>query len=317
MYRYTFGLKCAMIYSSGQLSTKSPYGKDGHYRYDLGQWAQILQALHFHWLAAIIIMRSEWPVEHKRDHTLSTLNLLWIWAIPTTNLDYINMMEFVICTGSVLLSQWHTWGMITWMSHQSTTVDMCPREGMMTSSYGNIFRVTGPLWGESIGHRWIPHTKLVTWSFDVLFNLRLNKWLSKQSRRRIFEMLSRSLWRHYSGTSTLYKASVPLSSGANSIHNRMCVTFANIKGTSVGLVQHAGWLVIPLYSLYWSRVDYILMVRQTRVKHITLVTFFNIFLTQRKRSTIKRGVVSIYYLYIRRHYDVIWLLEPAICSVYC
>ena len=27
---------------------------------------------------------------------------------------------------------------------------------MMTSSNGNIFRVTGPLWGESIGPRWIP-----------------------------------------------------------------------------------------------------------------------------------------------------------------
>ena len=30
---------------------------------------------------------------------------------------------------------------------------------MMTSSSGNIFRVTGPLWGESIRHRWIPLTK--------------------------------------------------------------------------------------------------------------------------------------------------------------
>ena len=27
---------------------------------------------------------------------------------------------------------------------------------MMTSSNGNIFRVTGPLWGETIGHLWIP-----------------------------------------------------------------------------------------------------------------------------------------------------------------
>ena len=27
---------------------------------------------------------------------------------------------------------------------------------MMTSSTGNIFRVTGPLWGESTGRRWIP-----------------------------------------------------------------------------------------------------------------------------------------------------------------
>ena len=30
---------------------------------------------------------------------------------------------------------------------------------MMTSSNGNTFRVTGPLWGESTGHRWIPLTK--------------------------------------------------------------------------------------------------------------------------------------------------------------
>ena len=30
---------------------------------------------------------------------------------------------------------------------------------MMTSWNGDIFRVSGPLWGESIGHRWIPLTK--------------------------------------------------------------------------------------------------------------------------------------------------------------
>ena len=29
---------------------------------------------------------------------------------------------------------------------------------MMTSSNGNIFRVTGPLCGEFTGHRWIPPT---------------------------------------------------------------------------------------------------------------------------------------------------------------
>ena len=33
-------------------------------------------------------------------------------------------------------------------------------------------------------------------SFDVFFDLRLTKWLSKQSRRRWFERPSRSLWRH-------------------------------------------------------------------------------------------------------------------------
>ena len=29
----------------------------------------------------------------------------------------------------------------------------------MTSSNGNIFRVTGPLWGEYTGERWIPLKK--------------------------------------------------------------------------------------------------------------------------------------------------------------
>ena len=34
-------------------------------------------------------------------------------------------------------------------------------------------------------------------SFDVFFDLRLNQQLSKQWRRRWFEMSSRSLWRHF------------------------------------------------------------------------------------------------------------------------
>ena len=39
---------------------------------------------------------------------------------------------------------------------------------MMTSSNGNIFRVTGPLWWETTGHRWFPLTKardLELWCF--------------------------------------------------------------------------------------------------------------------------------------------------------
>ena len=63
---------------------------------------------------------------------------------------------------------------------------------MKTSSNENIFRVTGPLCGEFIGHQWIPLTRPVTRSFD----LRLNKRLSKQSWGWWFETPSRSLWRH-------------------------------------------------------------------------------------------------------------------------
>ena len=66
---------------------------------------------------------------------------------------------------------------------------------MMTSSNGNIFRVIGPLW-EFTGHRWIPSQRPVTWSFDVFFDLRLNKRLSDQSRGWWFETPSHPLWRH-------------------------------------------------------------------------------------------------------------------------
>ena len=41
--------------------------------------------------------------------------------------------------------------------------------------------------------------KPLTWSFDVFFDLRLNKRLSKRSRRWWFGTLSCSLWRHRNG----------------------------------------------------------------------------------------------------------------------
>ena len=67
---------------------------------------------------------------------------------------------------------------------------------MMTSSNGSVFRVTDPLREEFTGHRLIPLTKASNAEFNVFFDLRLNKRLSKQSRRWWFETPSRSLWRH-------------------------------------------------------------------------------------------------------------------------
>ena len=82
------------------------------------------------------------------------------------------------------------------------------QNAMMTSSNGNIFRVTGHLYGKFTGHRWIPHLefpaqKRVIRSFDVLFDLRLNKRLSKQSGSWSFETPSCSSWRHRNATNKL------------------------------------------------------------------------------------------------------------------
>ena len=75
----------------------------------------------------------------------------------------------------------------------------------MTSSNGNIFRVTGLLWEEFAGHRWIPLTK----ASDAelwFFYPRMNKRMDKQLRRWRFETPSRSLWRRCNGT-VLYQQS--------------------------------------------------------------------------------------------------------------
>ena len=65
----------------------------------------------------------------------------------------------------------------------------------MTSSNGNIFRVTGHLCGEFTVNRWIPHTKASDaelWCF---------LWSApKHWRRWWVETLSRSLWRHCNGS---------------------------------------------------------------------------------------------------------------------
>ena len=75
---------------------------------------------------------------------------------------------------------------------------------MMTSSNGNIFRVTGPLCGEFTGPGEFPTQRPVTRSFDVFFDLRLNKRLSKQPWGWWFEPPSWSLWRHRSDHIRVY-----------------------------------------------------------------------------------------------------------------
>ena len=72
---------------------------------------------------------------------------------------------------------------------------------MMTSSNGNIFRVTCPLCGEFTGPGEFPAQRPVTRSFDVFFDLRPNKRLSKQPWGWWFETPSWSLWRQCNASS--------------------------------------------------------------------------------------------------------------------
>ena len=95
-----------------------------------------------------------------------------------------------------------------------------------------------------------------TWSFDVFFDVRLNKRLSKQSRYRCFETPGRSLWRHCKETPWWRSWSGrPTSDQRNTCTYRHC---RNVEGTVFSLLGTflTSWrlpaiflfLVIPLYS---------------------------------------------------------------------
>ena len=57
---------------------------------------------------------------------------------------------------------------ISWDGANYGHVVLNKNEIMMTSSNGNIFRVTGPLCGELNGHPWIPHTE---WRAALMLSL--------------------------------------------------------------------------------------------------------------------------------------------------
>ena len=98
---------------------------------------------------------------------------------------YHNFIEKAVIKGLGLARNCHT----------GATATNYPDDIMMTSSNGNIFRVTGPLCGEFTGPGEFPTQRPVTRSFDIFFDLDLNKQLSKQSRGWWFETPSGSLWR--------------------------------------------------------------------------------------------------------------------------
>ena len=79
-------------------------------------------------------------------------------------------------------------------NHHRSPVDS---NHMMTSSNGNIFRVSsGLLCGEFTSHRWISRTKATDAELWCYFHMHLNRQLSKQCKRWWFEMLPHSLPRH-------------------------------------------------------------------------------------------------------------------------
>ena len=67
---------------------------------------------------------------------------------------------------------------------------------MMTSSNGNIYCVTGPLWAEFIYHRGIPSQRPVAWSFNVFFYVRLENGWANNGNAAVVVFMMTSLYRN-------------------------------------------------------------------------------------------------------------------------
>ena len=119
----------------------------------------------------------------------------------------------------------------------------------MTSSNGNIFRLTGPLCEEFTGPGEFSTQRPVTRSFDVFFDLRLNKRLSKQPWGWWFETPSWSLWRH---------CNVIIHSTDNTSWSGTCVPIGFVElviclNLSESYYNNWKWINEP-YCCYWDIV---------------------------------------------------------------
>ena len=116
---------------------------------------------------------------------------------PDVNLNYISAIAMLIndnwCNDIVTFPELNA---VRQGLNDTAQIISKNREHMITSSNGNIFHVTGPLWWESTGYQWITLIKALMFCFDVFFDLRLDKRLRKQSRLQWFETPLCTLWRH-------------------------------------------------------------------------------------------------------------------------
>ena len=139
-------------------------------------------------------------IEHKREITL-------LWCVNGIAFGVgLTRHDTLVNTDILKLSPVRHYAEIYAFTKHRYVFQIVNQEGkpthrMMTSSNGNIFRVTGHLCGEFTGPGEFPTQRPVTRSFDVYFDLRPNKRLSKQSLGWWFETLSPPLWRHRNGKS--------------------------------------------------------------------------------------------------------------------
>ena len=159
-----------------------------------GEWAVCLNKTAFF---AVFVFHMSWLDSGNAFRPLKAL-------LITTLCGIIVAQAVVIATDIMIISpRWNSEAAhvpFAWLHRLPTSFDIglikqvikqLWRHQMETcSAFLALFEGNSPVTGEFSTQRW------VTRSFDIFFDLRPNKRLSKPSRRRRFETPSRSSWRH-------------------------------------------------------------------------------------------------------------------------
>ena len=102
-----------------------------------------------------------------------------------------------------------------------------PHTHMMSSSNGNIFCVTGPLWGEFTSHRWIPLTKASAFMFSVICAW-TNGWANHRDAGdwKSYDLPLCLLWHHCNGNHQNTKLAFP----PEILHSTTCKSIIGFVG---------------------------------------------------------------------------------------
>ena len=104
-------------------------------------------------------------------------------------------------------------------------------------------------------------------SFDVFFDLRLNKRLSKQSWGWWFETPSRSLWRHCNGTGSFSMWRRHRGSSVSNLRNNTACLACFVTATIVLIVVHSAYVHVFSYHTFicciyssWYYINIVLVI---------------------------------------------------------
>ena len=167
-------------------------------------WQQTVSAAVWYNKAVCTQRRTQYTVlwTSSQESTVLINSFLWKCQLANSRWTYwsvdILLQEtcfpvserFTVYTRDCVVEvQWRT---LTWWRHQMETFS-----ALLAICAGN-----SPVPGE------FPALRPVTWSFDVFFDLRLNKRVSKQSWGWWFETLSHPLWRRHYNEVSLWRTPV-------------------------------------------------------------------------------------------------------------